>query len=721
MEDKQKDDNFWQRILKSTWFARLVNLPGISWFVARGASVLVGDQLETSHPTAQSYYTDSPRTEDSVPFILRQGQQGQLARIVYSVVNDLGYVAAFLALYEQGDVLPIHAFHIRYDLISHQRINEIEKRISDMMNQKMSLGDPEVARVYLYDEDHAKNLSIRAVKAGKPVIDKELFSLFTPIVPDVSRPIFKGIQDTLGIQEVVAVPFTIDYYSTSLDDTRPDVPGEPAPISYTREIVGNLFAVSTEKITAQKINVLRAFGYQAAAAIQNSHYKKQSEITRKLISHLQHTIQTEKQTFYEIVRVIVEELDYIGAMISVSDAQNTLRIKAYRLADEAFREKPVDEWQAGLSAMTGIDVNLQRLDFMDMNLEDENIDKNLAYKVMTSEQVMTTKSIYSLFRPMLPDITRERIEDIQQDMGIENIIAIPLYSYSSSQRPFKDTNCIGVLYVASRSRGFTSQEVELLSSVGEQVGNAMVYSLSEKRRQSSERFARMAFNANASLHDLNNHIGAIGMALRFLQLPETGDNDEPYDEFLQMAKDRIEVAANLLQGLSEPFVDAPEREINPLMSINRAIEKLDMELKSNNIDCNLDAQDDIPVIIAFHEMLVQVFRIAIKRAMNAIISMDRRDGKIDITVHHLDSENMLMAQIKDNGSAMTREEINQVFDIHENWGEALVGFGLFWAHDYIQGMGGKITVDSIPQQGTTINIYIPVRLKQTKESQNSIG
>lgn len=709
----QKDDSFLQSILKSKWLARLVNLPGIRWIVARGAGELLADELVTGKPEAGSYITDSPGTIASIPFKIPQGRRGQLDHIVSSVVNDLGYVGAFLALYEQGDVLPIHAYYVRYDLISYERIQEIEKTVSEMMNQEMSLSDPAVARVELYNEDHAENLSIRAVKAGQPVIDTELFSLFTPIVPDISRPIFRGIQDKLGIQEVVAVPFTIDYYSTFNDDSQPERPGETSSIQFTREIVGNLFAVSREKITLQKINVLRAFGYQAAAAIQNSYYKKQSAITQRLILHLQHTIQTEQQTFDEIVKVIVKDLNYIGAMIAISDTRNTLHVKAYRMAREAYGDKPISDWQEILSEMSNINVNLQRLDFIDVDLNDAENDSNLAYKVMTSRQIMTTSSMYSLFRPMLPLETREQIEIIQLAMGVQSILAIPLFSYEPVKHGQDDNNCIGVLYVASRSRGFTSQEVDLLKTVGEQVGHAMLYSLSEKRRQASERFARMAFNANALLHDINGHIGAIGMALRFLNLPEDEEGGEPQTEFLGMAKDRIMVAADLLQQLSEPFIDKPESKIDLLQCIYRAIEKLDLELKSYQIITDVQTINEIPDIIGFREMLVQVFRIIIKRAMDAITSMDKRDGRINFVVEYLAEPRSILVSISDNGRAMTQDEVSAVFDIHQNQQDTLVGFGLFWANDYLLGMGGKITVDSQTGEGTAIKVHIPVRKQET--------
>jgi sensor histidine kinase regulating citrate/malate metabolism len=37
-----------------------------------------------------------------------------------------------------------------------------------------------------------------------------------------------------------------------------------------------------------------------------------------------------------------------------------------------------------------------------------------------------------------------------------------------------------------------------------------------------------------------------------------------------------------------------------------------------------------------------------------------------------------------------------------------MGFGLFWAKDYIEGLGGSIKVESVWQQGTCFRVRLPV-------------
>ena len=719
MSSNQKPDNFWQRMIKSEWFSKLINLPIISWGVSQVAGVVIRRELKTSKPESKAYYTDSPLTQTKLPDILPQSDEDYLRQIVRSVVEDLDYAAAFLALYEQGDVLPIYAFYINPDIISQRRIVEIEEMISGIMNQKMSLSDPEVARVYVYKKGHEANLSIRAIKARVPVTDKDLFTLFTPIVPESTRPIFASIQKELGVEEVVAVPFTIDYYTKPTEQSQLYRPVRQSDgtvrLARTSEIIGNLFAVSQAAINEKNINVLKAFGAQAATAIQNSQYKKRAEISQELILRLQSTTQNESETFQEIVRVVVEEMYYVGAMIAINDTQNVLRIKATHLAKDAYTDKPTQQWQSDLFKTSKIEVSLHNLNVIDLDLSNNDNSDNLGYQVMQAQEVITSKSLYSLFRPKLPDASRETLEAIQKDMGIVTILAIPLFTYDAKRITETRTNGIGVLYVASRSRGFTAQEVELLKTVGEQVGNVMIFALSEKRRLASERFARMAFNANASLHDINGHIGAIRLALRLMTLPDT-EEMKFNNEILEMSQERIIVTSTLLESLTEPFVDADKVEVNLVMSINRALEKLNIDFTTANITTEVTTEGDIPTLIAFHQMFVQIFRIFFKRAMNAIIDLGRSDGKINVHLQHIKANDELLVTITDNGRTMTSEEMSEIFDIHETMQDAIVGFGLFWAHDYVRGMGGRITISSEAKQGTIFNIYIPIRHVRSTQS-----
>jgi signal transduction histidine kinase len=118
--------------------------------------------------------------------------------------------------------------------------------------------------VYVHKPEYTANLSVRAAGAERPVTAGRLFDLFTPIAPAITEPAIRGIQDALGIRQVIAVPFFLE--SEGEADAR---------------LIGNLFAVTqAERFEPWEIDLLQAFGRQAAAGLSNARLYRVSENRR---------------------------------------------------------------------------------------------------------------------------------------------------------------------------------------------------------------------------------------------------------------------------------------------------------------------------------------------------------------------------------------------------------------------------------------------------------
>jgi signal transduction histidine kinase len=184
------------------------------------------------------------------------------------VVSDLGYVGAMVATFEADDSLPVRAFYVDPGLATMEQIHQWEHEISQYSAHVVSITDPDIARVFVYEIEYMGNLSVRAFKAGGIITSDELYDLFRPIAPLASRPVVRGIQEALGIQQVIAVPFFLETFSGA---------------QLTREIVGNLFAATRSKrFSAREIELLKEFGQQAAAGIRNARLYRQVEERRQV-------------------------------------------------------------------------------------------------------------------------------------------------------------------------------------------------------------------------------------------------------------------------------------------------------------------------------------------------------------------------------------------------------------------------------------------------------
>lgn len=128
-------------------------------------------------------------------------------------------------------------------MVSEAQIRIWEERISQLIGQSVSIlnPDPSFARVFIYDEKYHNNLSVEAVRRGHAVTSEQLFSIFTPILPMIARPIINHvIQPALGIKQIIAVPC---YLETTTGQW---------------EMMGNLFA-ATERGAALALKKLNSF------------------------------------------------------------------------------------------------------------------------------------------------------------------------------------------------------------------------------------------------------------------------------------------------------------------------------------------------------------------------------------------------------------------------------------------------------------------------------
>jgi len=63
-------------------------------------------------------------------------EQDILQRIAQGVVDDLGYVGAMVATYENDSSLPVRAFHVDSKIITLEEIQKYEKMINEQFMAK---------------------------------------------------------------------------------------------------------------------------------------------------------------------------------------------------------------------------------------------------------------------------------------------------------------------------------------------------------------------------------------------------------------------------------------------------------------------------------------------------------------------------------------------------------------------------------------------------------
>lgn len=80
-----------------------------------------------------------------------------------------------------------------------------------------------------------------------------------------------------------------------------------------------------------------------------------------------------------------------------------------------------------------------------------------------------------------------------------------------------------------------------------------------------------------------------------------------------------------------------------------------------------------------------------------------------VNVDLLNQDSFVKIQIKDSGSGISTENLKKIgmkgFTANKANG---TGIGLFYAKQFVEGLGGKLIVDSVLNQGTTVSLVLPV-------------
>lgn len=680
-----------RKVANSRRLARLQEFAPIGWLVRRTVAVAAG--LSMGRPTVGvSAYSQISGT----------GLDATLQRIVQDVVQGLGYAGAMVATYEKGDILPIRAFHVDPTLISLEDVHEWEERVNQQFMLKRTIfsdpNDPDIGKVYVYDDRFVENLSVQAVRARQPVIDDSLYSLFRPFAPIAAEEIISGVQAALAIRQVIAVPFFLG------DD-----------------VMGNLFAAKRGLITEQDVRILSAFGNQAASAIENEQRQLQDERFQEFLLDIHRGLQDELAILDRIVKGIVHDLNYVGAMVATYETDGSMPLRAFYVEPTLVSMDKVREYEKlvteGFMEKRVIFSDPTDPDIGRVYVNDPEYQDNLSVQAVKRGRPVISSSLYDLFKPIAPVAARETIQGLQDGLGIRQVIAVPF---------FLGDELIGNLFAGTLSRSFSKREIGLLQQFGQQaatgIRNARLYRqveqlyerteeqrrIAEERREVAQVFGKMAFSAAASVHRFRNHIGFVRGQLQLLPYIEQF-GEQQRKEILQSTPkvmERLNIIVGILDQLHEPWRPVDDRPTDINNCLVQAKDKI--APAPSGITVTSDLTQDLPLIHASPDMMVEAFRIIIKNAFEAIQACHNSDGQLMLQTR-LNDMGDLEIHIRDNGSGIKEEDLDNIFRLRWTTKEHGLGFGLFWTKDYIEGLGGQISVSSRWQEGSDFYIVLPIK------------
>lgn len=280
-----------------------------------------------------------------------------------------------------------------------------------------------------------------------------------------------------------------------------------------------------------------------------------------------------------------------------------------------------------------------------------------------------------------------------------NPLSNPYYAVSSSTlSSFFSVPAIIVVMIMLLSSAFLDKKLLLqMKDLNE----------NEKKLRDSEKLSLVGEFAAGVAHEIRNPLTALK---GFTQMIAENTDNESNKRYLKIMSDeinRINFIVSEFMVLSKPhIVSCSLTDLS--RSINNVITLLNTQAIINNIEIIPEFVGDRFFIKCEENQIKQVIVNLVKNSIEAM----PQGGKITIKVEH--KEPYLVISVIDNGIGIPEENIHLLGKPFYTTKSEGTGLGLMVSKKIVQNHNGKFEMSSIPDEGTTVTISLPIELNHLK-------
>jgi len=264
---------------------------------------------------------------------------------------------------------------------------------------------------------------------------------------------------------------------------------------------------------------------------------------------------------------------------------------------------------------------------------------------------------------------------------------------------------LGVLHIDTKEsvHAFTEDDLTFLSSLANELAVWLNYLKLQEEMMRNERMAAIGQPITGIAHNVKNILLLSKGGSHLMDRSLENGSFDTVKESWGIIKRAIGSISNLVEDMLDysrtSIVEKIEYDVNAL--IRDTCKTFEQELIEKHIEMRLDLDDSLSTFLidakGFEKCLLNLLT-------NSCEAINHQQGKISISTQ-LTPEKALVINFRDNGVGIPPDRIHKIFyPFFTTKGLRGTGIGLAMTKKFVDDMGGKITVESTEEEGTTFTI-----------------
>ncbi len=259
---------------------------------------------------------------------------------------------------------------------------------------------------------------------------------------------------------------------------------------------------------------------------------------------------------------------------------------------------------------------------------------------------------------------------------------------------------------------FNWEVIDVLKTAGSQAASFLVIEETANRLIEARQFEGFNRLSAFVVHDLKNLVAQLSLVVR------NADRHVNNPEFVRDAMNTVDHAvakmSRLLTQLKNIGGSQNRKEVALRKLLHEVISVRAGQLPRPRFVCHVAEE---VTFLAQADRLASAFEHIIQNAQEAA----GKQGWVKVTLSRTDSQ--AIVEVEDNGCGMDKDFVQKrLFKPFETTkGLSGMGIGAYESREYIRALGGDLTVQSLPGQGTCFRFVLPLATSETATCQTTTG